>query len=195
MTPDMPWERLWIGVTPERPTYDASWDAGLCVEVLPMWPLQMPDAVSAAPDPVDPLPGSLVRVVGKEFLVRDLNEAVRALSSNLGWEPVGPTESFPVEGFRRARFGFNFPHSAVVDMIEPTRWDSPCGRYLHSWGPGPYTIRIAVHRLDAKLDDLADRGTAFVLLEETAAVGRRLQIDPAELGGVLIELVEFEAQH
>ena len=35
-------ERLWIGVTPERPAYDPSWDAGLCVEVLPTWPLQMP---------------------------------------------------------------------------------------------------------------------------------------------------------
>ena len=192
MTADMPWERLWIGVTPERPAYDPSWDAGLCVEVLPTWPLQMPEATFDAPDPVDPPPGSLVRVVSKEFLVRDLDDAVRRLATNIPWEPVGPIETFTDEGFRRARFGFELPHSAMVDLIEPTRWDSPAGRYLHSWGPGPYTIRIAVHGLDAKAGDLTDRGTTFALLEANGAVGRRLRIDPADLDGLLIELVEFQ---
>src|SRR5271155_1837336 len=87
MTDEMPWERLWVGVTPEEPDYDPAWDAGLCIEVLPIWPLQMPEAVFGAPEPLNPEPGSMVRVVQKSFLVRDLDASVRTLSYNLDWEP------------------------------------------------------------------------------------------------------------
>src|ERR1700735_355360 len=31
---NLPFPRLWIGVTPERPSYDPSFDGGLCLEVL-----------------------------------------------------------------------------------------------------------------------------------------------------------------
>jgi hypothetical protein len=192
MTPDMPWERLWTGVTPESPYYSPEWDAGLCVEILPMWPLQIPDAVFAAPDPIDPEPGSLVRVVAKEYLVRDLDDALRQLERNLEWEPVGPVESFRQEGFRRAKLGFSLPHSATVDLIEPTEWSSETGRYLHSWGPGGYTIRIAVHDLDAKASDLDDRGTVFAKVDESESTPARLQVDPQQLEGVRVDLVEFE---
>jgi hypothetical protein len=190
MSADMPWERLWTGVTPESPVYSPEWDAGLCVEIMPMWPLQMPDAVLDAPDPVDPAPGSLVRVVAKEYLVRDLDDSLRQLQRNLEWEPLGPVEDFPEEGFRRARLGFSFPHSATVDLVEPTEWSSQTGRYLHSWGPGGYAIRIAVHDLDAKASDLDDRGTGFTEIEAGEAESRRLLVDPQQLDGVRVELVE-----
>jgi hypothetical protein len=192
MTPDMPWERLWTGVTPESPLYSPQWDAGLCVEILPMWPLQIPDAVFTAPDPVDPEPGSLVRVVAKEYLVRDLDDALRRLDRYLDWEPMGPVEEFPGAGFRRARMGFALPHSATVDLIQPTEWSSETGRYLHTWGPGGYTIRIAVHELAAKAADLDDRGTAFTTVAESEIGPTRLRVDPQQLEGVRVELEEFE---
>jgi len=192
MTADMPWERLWTGCTPEDPRYDPSFDAGLCVEILPIWPLQMPDAVFEAPEPIDLEPASLVRVVSKEFIVRDLDEAVRQLAANLAWEPARPVETFPEEGYRRARMGFTLPHSAVIDLVQPTRWSSVHGRYLHNWGPGPYTVRLSVNGLDAKAGDLENRGTIFTRLEADAGWGPRLAIDPAQLGGLQFELVEHE---
>jgi hypothetical protein len=33
-TPDMPFDRLWLGVTPEDPHYEPSVDGGLCIEVM-----------------------------------------------------------------------------------------------------------------------------------------------------------------
>jgi hypothetical protein len=177
-------------VTPERPRYDPSFDSGLCIEIMAMWPLQMPDAVWEAPEPRAPAPGALARVVRRRFLVRDLDWTLAVLSSNLDLEPSGTVESFPTLGFRRGRIGFTLPHSATLDLIEPTRWSSDPGRYLHSWGPGPYSIQISVSGLDAKAEQLRADGIRFTAVEADESGPEHIVIDPAELGGLLVELVE-----
>lgn len=193
-TPEMPWERFWIGSTPENVRYDPSWDGGLCIEFIPTWSLRLPEEAFASPtpEPVDPKPGEMVRVVGRGFIVRDLDETVRKLSENLEMEPSGPIEDVPGEGYRRARYGFRLAQSATLDLIEPTRWNSDAGVYMHNWGPGPYYTRISVHGMDAKADDLKRRGTNFTLHPDSDAVGGRpiLRVDPADLQGHLFEFVE-----
>jgi hypothetical protein len=189
LTTEMPFERLWIGVTPERPTYDPAADGGLCIEVMGFAPLQIPDSVWEAPEPLDQPPGSLVRVVRREYLVRDLDVTLAALATNLDLEPEGAVESFSGLGFRRARIGFNVPHSATLDLIEATRWNSEPGRYVHSWGPGPYRIQISVNGLDAKADQLRTANVEFDVVEADESAPRRLRINPNELAGVLIEFV------
>jgi hypothetical protein len=187
---EMPFPRLWVGVTAERPRYDPSWDGGLCIEVMPYWPLQMPDDTRSAPEPVDPVPGELLRVAHRGFLVRDLDDVLGKLDRNLDWQPPGPVESFRDEGFRRARFTFGLPHSATLDLIEPSRWDSAEGRFLATWGPGPSYIRIAVNGLDAKAEDLRARGTRFTDVDAIDSVGRRLVVEPDDLDGAWFEFVE-----
>jgi hypothetical protein len=192
-SPEMPFDRLWVGVTPENPRYSPDVDGGLCIEVLPVEPLQMPAETFQVPPPAprEAAAGDMVRIVSRAFLVRDLDDTLRRLSTNLDWEPAGPVEIIADEGYRRARMAFTLPHSATVELIEPVRWDGETGVYLNTWGPGPYTIRIAVNGLDAKANDLEARGTAYSWRPESAAVGsRRLVVDPATIDGALVEFVE-----
>jgi hypothetical protein len=188
------WERLWVGVTPEQPGYRPVVDGGLCLEWHPIAPLRMPDE-TFAPEPPEPrglAEGDMVRIVARSFLVRDLDETLRLLSANLDIEPQGPVELFADEGVRRARVGFTVSHSATIDLIEPVRWNCEAGRYLATWGPGPYYIRIAVHGLDAKAADLAARETRFTTVPERASAGGGLiQVNPDDLDGTLIEFVNY----
>jgi hypothetical protein len=193
-TPEMPFDRLWVGCSPEKPNYDPCVDGGLCIEIMPHEPLQLPPETFASPppEPVDPAPGDLVRVTARGFLVRDLDETVRKLADNLNWEPAA-VEDVASEGYRRAKMGFNLRHSASLDLIQPTRWDSEAGLYLHNWGPGLHYIRLAAMNLDAKADDLKARGVKFSRVEASDAVGGRplLRIDPAELRGQMFEIEEY----
>ena len=193
-TPEMPFDRLWVGATPERPRYDPIVDGGLCIEVMPLEPLQLPAETFASPPPTlpDASPGEMIRVTARGFLVRDLDETLRRCSTNLDWETSGPTQTLHQEGYRRARMSFRLPHSASLDVIEPTRWNGAAGLYLHNWGPGPYYIRIAVKDLAAKAEDLKSRGTRFTWSAESEAVGGALiQIDPASLDGQVFEFEEI----
>jgi hypothetical protein len=191
----MPWERVWVGTSPEQPRYRPVVDGGVCLEWIPIWPLRMPEQAfaPAPPEPDGLLEGDMVRIVARGILVRNLDQTLRLLSSNLDIEPAGPVELFENEGFRRARIGFTLSHSATIDLIEPTRWNCPAGRYLASWGPGPYYIRIAVNGLDAKAADLAERQTRYTRVAEAASVGGAvLQVDPVDLDGPLIEFTEYQ---
>jgi hypothetical protein len=188
------WERLWVGTTPEQPRYRPVVDGGLCMEWHPIAPLQMPPETfgSVPPQPRDPQPGQMIRIVNRSFLVRDLDETLRQLDTNLDIVASGPVELFEREGYRRARIAFSVGHSCTLDLIEPVRWDCETGRYLATWGPGPYYIRIAVNGLDAKAADLEARQTRFTRIDDSEAVGGSyLQVDPNELDGTHIEFVEF----
>ncbi len=194
-TPDMPFDRLWLGATPEDPRYHPSVDGGLCIEVMPLEPLQMPaDTFSVPPpEPRDPKPGDMVRVTSRGYIVRNLDETLRTVSANLDWEPGSPVESLDKEGYRRARMEFTLPHSASLDVIEATRWNGDAGVYLNSWGPGPYYIRIAVNGLQAKAEDLKARGTRFTWIDECEAVGGKplIRVNPADVRGQLFEFEEY----
>lgn len=191
-TPDMPFDRLWLGATPERPRYTPAVDGGLCIEVMPMEPLQMPADTFAtpAPQPRELGPGEMVRVSARGFLVRDLDHTLRCCSANLDWEPDGQVEFLRSEGYRRASMPFSVANSAALHVIEPGRWDSDAGHYLNNWGPGLYYIRIAVNDLKAKAEDLRARGTRFTWIEQSDAAGGAplIKIDPSELRGQVVEL-------
>lgn len=193
-TPEMPFDRLWIGATPENPRYQPSVDGGLCIEVMPTEPLQMPaETYAETPaQPRDVKPGDMVRVTARGFLVRDLDDTLTKVSKNLDWEPEGAVETLNREGYRRARMGFTVRNSATLDVIEATRWDSDAGLYLNNWGPGPYYIRIGVHGLKAKAEELRARGTKFTWVEESEAVGGKslIRVDPSELRGQIFEFEE-----
>ncbi len=194
-TPEMMWDRLWVGVTPENPRYQPGVDGGLCIEVLESWPLQLPAETFSAPppEPRNPDPGEMIRVTARGYIVRDLDDALRRLATNFGWEPVAAVETLADEGYRRARMGFSLSHSATLDILQPTCWNSLTGYYLHNWGPGPYYLRIAVNGLAAKADDLRERGTSFEWVEKSGAVDGRslIRVDPAALDGIVVEFEEY----
>ena len=195
LTPDMPFDRLWLGVTPEDPRYEPSVDGGLCIEVMANEPLQLPAETFAVPAPQlpDPEPGQMIRVTARGYLVRDLNHTLRCVSNNLDWEPSGPVQALDKEGYRRATMKFGLANSASLDVIEPTQWNGDAGRYLHAWGPGPYYIRIAVNGLQAKAEDLRARGTRFTWVDSSEAVDGRalIRVDPADVRGQVFEFHEL----
>lgn len=193
VTPEMPFDRLWVGCTPENPHYTPEVDGGLCIEIMGYAPLQMPELVNEVPEPRDAQPADLVRVVSRGYLVRNLDDVLLRLSKNLDWEPSGAVETLEREGYRRARMGFELPHSATLDIIEPTRWGGEATRYLHNYGPGPYYVRLSAQDLDAKAEDLRARGTRFERYDDVESVGGSLlRIDPAELDGLIIEIVQHQ---
>jgi hypothetical protein len=193
-TPEMPWDRLWVGVTTQDPHYRPTVDGGLCIEIMESWPLQLPPETYDVPPPSprDPEPADLVRVTARGYLVEDLDDTLRLLDDNLDLRPGGPVEELTTEGLRRARFGFSIGHSATLDVIEATRWDSDAGRFAHTWGPGPWYARLSAVDLAAKAGDLAERGTRFTWVEQSEAVGGRplIRIDPSSLGGLVVEIEE-----
>jgi hypothetical protein len=195
LTPEMPFDRLWVGCTPERPVYEPSVDGGLCIEVIPLHAIQMPQEAFSNPPPAprDLQLGDMVRVVGRGYLVRDLDDVLGRLDANLDLRPSGPVEQLKREGYRRARIGFNLSTSATLDVIEPTQWDSDLGRYLHNWGPGAHYIRISVAGLEAKADRLRSQDIAFDWFEDHEAVGGPLlRVAPEEMDGAIFEFCEHQ---
>jgi hypothetical protein len=190
-TPEMEFDRLWLGVTPEDPQYGPGVDGGLCIEFIPMEPIQMPAEAFEEPPPrvKEPKPGELLRVTARGFIVRDLDFTLACLRDNLEWEPE-VVENLAGEGYRRARLGFTMSHSAKLDVMEPSRWDSASGLYLHNWGPGPHFIRLGVFDLEAKAEQLREQGIGFEWVPESDAVGGAplIRIDPRELDGQVFEL-------
>ncbi|MDP9820820.1 lactoylglutathione lyase [Nocardioides massiliensis] len=190
----LPFERVWVGLTPTEPRYRPVVDGGLMFEFHAADPLQLPASIwdSPAPAPAAPEEGAMIRIQARTFLVHDLDTVLRQLSENLDWEPMGPTEIFEKEGFRRAQLGFRVEHSATIDLIQPLRWNCAVGKYIHTWGPGPYATRILVNGLDATSANLSERGTRHEIVDdESAHGGSKIVVDPNELDGTLIEFVDW----
>jgi hypothetical protein len=191
----LPFERVWTGVTPQDPRYLPDVDGGMMFEFHPGWPLGHPAETyeEPYPEPEDPAPGEMIRLVARSMLTADLDESLQRLADNLDWEPTGPVRVFEDEGIKCATLGFNLQHSGTIDLVEPTRWACDTGKFIATWGPGPYYTRIAVNGLDAKAADLDERGTTYTWMPESETVGgRRIQVDPEQLDGKLIEFVEWE---
>jgi hypothetical protein len=190
----LPFDRIWVGVSGNNPRYEPDVDGGLCIEVMEPGPLQLPEDTWDVPPPVpkDMAEGETIRVASRGYLVTDLDDVLRRLSLNLDWEPVDEVEAIPEEGYRRAIMSLELTHGAAVELIEPTRFDCDAGRVLATWGPGIYHTRIAVYGLDAKAEDLAQRGTRYSEMPPSRAVsGRRLRVEPGDVGGMIFEFSEF----
>jgi len=165
--------RLWIGFTPDRPDVYRPWtDGGIRLEVIPYQPLMMPEAEAEAT--AAELPGEApVRITARTILIEDLDAALAALTANLGWEPSVVSEG--PGRIRRARFSFPYPRSADLELVQPPAEGSAEAAFLAEWGPGPFSIRVAMGDMDAQRRRLALLG---VPAEEVAPA---LPGEPARL--------------
>jgi len=187
-TPELPHERLWIGVTPEDPAgYRPDDDAGLILEAIPTQCLGLRPAVFDRPPPTADLPaGALSRVDARCFLVADLEAALHTLETRMLW-PAGPVTTDPDTGTRRARMLTAIAHGATLELVQPAG-DGPEAEYLSRWGPGAHAVRLAVAGLDAKAEDLVARGTRFTRRAGAGSRPDMLVVD--RIPGVLLELVD-----
>jgi methylmalonyl-CoA/ethylmalonyl-CoA epimerase len=82
---------------------------------------------------------------------------------------------------------------SLVELLEPTRSDSPVQKFLEKRGPGIHHVCFAVGDLDVALTRC--RAAGVVLIDETPRIGaegkRVAFLHPKSTGGVLIELSEY----
>jgi methylmalonyl-CoA/ethylmalonyl-CoA epimerase len=122
--------------------------------------------------------------------VRSIDEA-RKFWEALGLE-IESIEEVPHEGVRVAMLPLG---EARIELLEPTRPDSPVAKFLAQRGPGIHHLCLASDAIDA--DDAALRAAGVQLLRPAptaGAGGSRVQfVHPRSAGGVLVELAEPHA--
>ncbi len=120
--------------------------------------------------------------------VRSLEEAMKPYRDGLGLEVSG-TEEVEDQGVRVAMLPVG---ESRIELLEPTRADSPVARFLSRRGPGIHHLAIRVEDIEASLDRLRAAGAR--LIDEKPRTGandtRIAFIHPSSMNGVLLELVE-----
>ena len=122
--------------------------------------------------------------------VRSIDEARRF------WEALGlvveHVEEVPHEGVRVAMIPCG---GSRIELLEPTRDDSPIARFLDKRGPGIHHLCLASDGVRADDQRLRDAGYEVLRPEPTrGAGGCWVQfVHPRSAGGVLLELSERPA--
>lgn len=184
--------RCWFGVDslsasePSANRYDPSADGGLFLEVI-SW--EGTTLAVRDPIPVSAPEGTITRVVARTWLVPDVDATVASLRrSLLGW-PGGDISTDEKAGSRFALLQPSMSTSAALELVSPTDKQGRHGAFFDRWGPGPHAIRLGVRGLDAKADDLRERGTPF-RREEAPGGDPVLVVDGDALGGPIFEFAE-----
>lgn len=110
----------------------------------------------------------------------------------LGLTPEGPDEEVPSQGVRVRAFVVG---DTLIELLAPTRPDSPIAGFLTRRGPGLHHTAYRVADLDAEMARLRELGARF--LSEAPSPGRAgtrvAFLHPKWGEGTLIELVEHPA--
>ncbi len=79
-----------------------------------------------------------------------------------------------------------------LQLLQPTRDDSPIARYLERNGPGLHHLGFGVPSVDGALEHLRDQGVRLIDEEPRRGGGGHTIafVHPKGTGGVLVELVE-----
>ncbi len=120
--------------------------------------------------------------------VTDMDESIRLYTSAFGAELVQRTLS-ETDGLEAA---FIRTGEGEVELLRPTREESPVGKFLSRRGPGLHHVAYAVTDIDRALEEA--RAAGLELIDQEPRVGlhgsRIAFLHPRTMGGVLTELVE-----
>lgn len=130
----------------------------------------------------------LRRVHHLGYAVEDLEAAARFYQAHFGMKPTEP-ETVEEQGVRTVAFGVG---ESAVELLEPTRSDSPVGKFLEKRGEGFHHTAFEVDDLEAALARLKESGAELIDEEPRMGAGgtRTAFIHPEGAFGVLTELVE-----
>jgi methylmalonyl-CoA/ethylmalonyl-CoA epimerase len=80
-----------------------------------------------------------------------------------------------------------------IELLEPTRSDSPVGKFLEKRGEGFHHVAFQVDDLEATLKELKESGVDLIDEEPRVGAGgtRMAFVHPRDAHGVLTELVEL----
>ncbi len=122
------------------------------------------------------------------YAVEDVQAAARFYRTHFGAEP-GEPEAVEDQGILATMFRVG---ESSVELVQPTRPDSPVGKFLARRGEGFHHVAYLVDDLDAALAQLKENGVE--LIDERPRIGaggmRMAFVHPKGAFGVLTELVE-----
>ena len=123
------------------------------------------------------------------YAVQSIEVASRFYEANFDVELSGPET---VEGQGIVATMFRVGESAV-ELMEPTRPDSPVGKFLTKRGEGLHHVAFEVEDLEAAMARLKSSGARLVDEEPKVGLGgtRAAFVHPKGAFGVLTELVEL----
>ncbi|MCA1848713.1 MAG: methylmalonyl-CoA epimerase [Actinobacteria bacterium] len=131
----------------------------------------------------------LNRIYHLGYAVEDIEAASRFYSENFGAEPTEP-EVVEEQGIVATTFRVG---ESMIELVQPTRPDSPVGRFLERRGEGVHHVAYEVEDLEAALRELKRSGVELVDEEPRRGAGgtRVAFVHPKSAFGVLTELVEL----
>jgi methylmalonyl-CoA epimerase len=120
--------------------------------------------------------------------VESLDQALAPYRDCLGLE-AGDVDEVEDQGVRVAMLPVG---ETRIELLEPTRDDSPVRKFLTRRGPGIHHIAVEVDNIEETLDRFRAAGARLINdTPQTGAGGSRIAfIHPSSVGGVLLELVQ-----
>ena len=120
--------------------------------------------------------------------VEDLDEAIAFYHRAFGLE-VTSRERIDSDGVEEAMLDVG---GVWIQLLAPTREDSPVGRFLARSGPGLHHLGFGVSDVAASLDHLREEDVALIDQQPRAGGGGHTIafVHPKGTGGVLVELIE-----
>ncbi len=148
------------------------------------------------------MPTLFTRIDHVGIAVRDLDTAVAFYQSTFGLE-VASRETNDEQGVREAMLVVTdtdptgIPGGSYVQLLEPTRPDSPVGRFLDRHGEGVHHIGYGVADVRRALAEIAAGGVRLVdQRPRHGSMGASIAfLHPKDVGGVLVELVQAAPRH
>jgi methylmalonyl-CoA/ethylmalonyl-CoA epimerase len=133
----------------------------------------------------------LTRIDHVGIACRDLDAAIARYQATFGLEVVS-LEVNAEQGVREAMLRVAGPSSSYVQLLEPLGPDTPVGRFLARRGEGLHHVGYGVEDVGQALAAIG--GTGVRLLDQRprhGSMGASIAfLHPADLGGVLTELVQ-----
>jgi methylmalonyl-CoA/ethylmalonyl-CoA epimerase len=123
------------------------------------------------------------------YAVEDIEAAARFYEEHFGVN-VGEPEEVEEQGIVATMFEVG---ETKIELLQPTRPDSPVGRFLDRRGEGFHHVAYEVDDLVGTLKELKESGVELIDEEPRVGVGgtRMAFVHPKGALGVLTELVEL----
>jgi methylmalonyl-CoA/ethylmalonyl-CoA epimerase len=127
------------------------------------------------------------------YAVEDIEAASRFYEEHFGAQ-VGEPEEVAEQGIVATMFDVG---ESKVELVQPTRSDSPVGKFLAKKGEGFHHVAFQVDDLEAALKELKENGVELIDEEPRVGAGetRMAFVHPKGAHGVLTELVELPGKH
>src|ERR671938_1332198 len=109
----------------------------------------------------------LSRIYHLGYAVEDIEAASRFYTENFGVEPTGP-EVVEEQGIIATTFRVG---ESMIELVQPTRPDSPVGKFLEKRGEGFHHVAFEVEDLGATLAELKRNGVEIIDEEPRSGAG------------------------